>query len=233
MVRNKKDNDDTTRPIISKINPKSPISEQYRTIRTNIEFAMVDNGLKSILMTSAEVGAGKSTLVANLAILFAEQGKRVLLIDADLRKPTVHRTFNLDNQSGLANVLVRQVELGSAIQETDFSKNLFILSSGSIPNNPSELLGSRAMADVLTEVRRVFDLIIVDTPPLLGVTDAQILSRAIDGVVLVAHANQTKKEELARAKRLLEQVQANILGCVLSNYEARDSSYYYYYGEEN
>lgn len=231
-MANKKSEIDNNRYIISSINPKSPISEQYRTIRTNIEFMMGDRGLKSILVTSPEAAAGKSTLISNLAVVFAQQGKKVLLVDADLRKPTAHITFRVDNRSGLTNVLTKQISLNSAIQGTRFADNLMILSSGPIPPNPSELLGSQAMKELIKTASLNFDVILIDTPPVVTVTDAQILSRIVDGVIVAAHSNQTKKEDMAKAKRLLDQVQANILGCVLTHYESKDTAYYYYYGAE-
>lgn len=220
------------RILITSVNPKSPISEQYRTIRTNIEFMMVDRSYKTLLVTSAEAAAGKSTLIPNLAVVFAQQGKRVLLIDADLRKPTTHITFRVDNRVGLTNVLTRQVSLYKSFQGTRLSENLAILTSGPIPPNPSELLGSKAMEEIIKDVAKNFDIVLVDAPPVNSVTDAQILSRIVDATVIVAHANQTKKEQLVRAKKLMEQVQANLLGCVLTDYDAQDSSYYYYYGAE-
>ena len=213
-------------------NPKSPISEQYRTIRTTIEFKMIDQGIKSFLVTSSEASAGKSTTIANLAITFAQQGKKVLLIDADLRKPTVNLTFKVQNRVGLTNVLMNQSSITDAQQRTRVSENLTIISSGPIPPNPSELLGSIAMKRLIESVTEFFDVILIDTPPLSLVTDAQVLSNYVGGVVIVAQANQTKKDGLLRTKKLLNQVQANILGVVLHGAEMSDSNSYYYYGVE-
>ncbi|MFC4652171.1 polysaccharide biosynthesis tyrosine autokinase [Lactococcus nasutitermitis] len=231
-MANKNKNISDERLLITSINPLSPISEQYRTLRTNIEFIMADKGLKTLSITSANAGAGKSTTTGNLAITFAQQGKKVLLIDGDLRKPVVHQVFKVRNFTGLTNVLARQVDLNSAIQRTRMNENLFVLASGPIPPNPSELLGSLTMRELLKDVTQKFDIVLIDTPPLMSVTDAQLLSQITDGVLVVAHANQTKKEELARAKRLLEQVKANILGCILHGVENNDTSQYYYYGAE-
>lgn len=214
------------------MNPKSPISEQYRTIRTTIEFKMIDQGIKSFLVTSSEASAGKSTTIANLAITFAQQGKKVLLIDADLRKPTVNLTFKVQNRVGLTNVLMNQSSITDAQQRTRVSENLTIISSGPIPPNPSELLGSIAMKRLIESVTEFFDVILIDTPPLSLVTDAQVLSNYVGGVVIVAQANQTKKDGLLRTKKLLNQVQANILGVVLHGAEMSDSNSYYYYGVE-
>lgn len=231
MSKNKKNIGDN-RYTITSMNPKSPISEQYRTIRTTIEFKMIDQGIKSFLVTSSEASAGKSTTIANLAITFAQQGKKVLLIDADLRKPTVNLTFNVQNRVGLTNVLMNQSSITDAQQRTRVSENLTIISSGPIPPNPSELLGSIAMKRLIESVTEFFDVILIDTPPLSLVTDAQVLSNYVGGVVIVAQANQTKKDGLLKTKKLLNQVQANILGVVLHGAEMSDSNSYYYYGVE-
>ena len=193
---------------------------------------MIDQGIKSFLVTSSEASAGKSTTIANLAITFAQQGKKVLLIDADLRKPTVNLTFKVQNRVGLTNVLMNQSSITDAQQRTRVSENLTIISSGPIPPNPSELLGSIAMKRLIESVTEFFDVILIDTPPLSLVTDAQVLSNYVGGVVIVAQANQTKKDGLLKTKKLLNQVQANILGVVLHGAEMSDSNSYYYYGVE-
>lgn len=216
------------RYLITSLNPKSPISEQYRTIRTTIDFKMLDQGLKSFLVASSEAAAGKSTTIANLAVVFAQQGKKVLLIDADVRKPSVHLTFKLQNRIGLTNVLTHLISANDAIQGTRVSENLSIISSGPIPPNPSELLSSSAMQNLIDSASKNFDIVLIDTAPLSAVTDAQILSRYVGGAVIVAHANQTKKESLSKTKKLLEQVNANILGVVLHGIELSDTAYYYY-----
>ena len=231
MSKNKKNIGDN-RYTITSMNPKSPISEQYRTIRTTIEFKMIDQGIKSFLVTSSEASAGKSTTIANLAITFAQQGKKVLLIDADLRKPTVNLTFKVQNRVGLTNVLMNQSSITDAQQRTRVSENLTIISSGPIPPNPSELLGSIAMKRLIESVTEFFDVILIDTPPLSLVTDAQVLSNYVGGVVIVVQANKTKKDGLLKTKKLLNQVQANILGVVLHGAEMSDSNSYYYYGVE-
>ena len=231
MSKNKKNIGDN-RYTITSMNPKSPISEQYRTIRTTIEFKMIDQGIKSFLVTSSEASAGKSTTIANLAITFAQQGKKVLLIDADLRKPTVNLIFKVQNRVGLTNVLMNQSSITDAQQRTRVSENLTIISSGPIPPNPSELLGSIAMKRLIESVTEFFDVILIDTPPLSLVTDAQVLSNYVGGVVIVVQANQTKKDGLLKTKKLLNQVQANILGVVLHGAEMSDSNSYYYYGVE-
>ncbi|WP_299093701.1 CpsD/CapB family tyrosine-protein kinase [uncultured Metabacillus sp.] len=217
------------RSLISMTNPKSPIAEQFRTIRTNIQFSSVDEELQTMIVTSSGPGEGKSTTTANLAVVFAQQGKRVLLVDADLRKPTVHYTFRLENHIGLSNVLTRQSTLEEAVQTTSQDK-LWILSSGPIPPNPSEILGSKGMQAMIEQAKDEYDVIIFDSPPVLAVTDAQVLSNLTDGVVLVVSSGKTEIESAKKAKELLESAKAKILGVVLNNKKVQDSQYYYYYG---
>lgn len=217
------------RSLISMTTPKSPIAEQFRTVRTNIQFSSVDKELQTVIVTSSGPAEGKSTTTANLAVVFAQQGKRVLLIDADLRKPTVHYTFRAENHIGLSNVLTRQTSLGEAVTTTAQDK-LWVLPSGPIPPNPSELLGSKGMKNLLEQVKDEYDVVILDTPPVLAVTDAQVLANLADGVVLVVSSGKTETDAAKKAKELLESAKAKILGVVLNNKRVQDSQYYYYYG---
>ncbi|WP_395939743.1 CpsD/CapB family tyrosine-protein kinase [Bacillus sp. 03113] len=217
-----------TKTLITMLDPKSPISEQYRTIRTNIIFSSVDQEMRTILITSAGPEEGKSTTTANLAVVFAQQGKKVLLVDADLRKPTAHYTFNLLNTTGLTSVLTNQTSLVNVFKNTDVN-NLYVLTSGPIPPNPSELLGSNAMDRFIEEALREFDLVLFDTPPVLVVSDAQVLANKCDGSVLVVGSGIVEKEAALKTKEVLASSKAKILGVVLNNKKRSKASNYYYY----
>jgi len=217
------------RKLIAKLNPKSPITEQYRTIRTNIEFSAIDEDIRTLMVTSSGPGEGKSTTTANLAVVFAQQGKRVLLVDADMRKPTVHYTFGMTNAYGLTNVLTRQVELSEAIKNTDI-ETLDVMSSGPIPPNPAELLSSKGMKDFFENAKEEYDLIIFDTPPVLAVTDAQVLSHVCDGTILVISSGKTEVDNARKTKELLTAAKAKLIGVVLNNKKMDKNDHYYYYG---
>lgn len=215
------------RNLISLTNPKSSIAEQFRTVRTSIQFSSVDMDLQSVVVTSPNPAEGKSTITANLAVVFAQQGKRVLLIDSDLRKPTVHYTFHIENHIGLTNILTRQATLENAVKPTE-QDNLWVLTSGPIPPNPSELLGSKSMNALLEKAKIEYDLVIFDSPPVLAVSDTQILSNLTDGTVLVISSGNTQINSAKKTKELLESAKANIIGVVLNNKKEKDSPYYYY-----
>ncbi|MEC0304544.1 CpsD/CapB family tyrosine-protein kinase [Terribacillus saccharophilus] len=229
MTKTKKQFKTNVRSLITKFNPKSPISEQYRTLRTNIEFSSVDQEMRSLLVTSSGPSEGKSSTTANLGVVFAQQGKKVLLIDGDLRKPTVHYTFKLDNRAGLSTVLVGEKTLLETVKETDVP-NLEILTCGPIPPNPSELLGSNAMKQMLQDAQKTYDVIVFDTPPVLAVTDAQILANICDGSIIVVRSEQTEYEAIHKAKELLESAHSKLLGIVLNDVPQKKSNTYYYYG---
>ncbi|PIC64052.1 capsular biosynthesis protein [Sporosarcina sp. P13] len=232
FTKKKQPKQSVARKVVTYTNPKSVVSEQFRTLRTNINFSMPDHDLKSILFTSAVPGEGKSTASANTAVVFAQQGKKVLLIDADMRKPTTHYTFSRMNATGLSNLLTRQWELDDVIQQTDI-EGLDLITSGPIPPNPVELLSSKTMDTLLEKLKAKYDLLIFDAPPVLSVTDAQILSNKAEGTILVLNAGKTEKDSVLKAKEALVSSQANILGTVFNNFVLHKDHYYYqYYGNE-
>lgn len=206
--------------------PNLPVTEQYRLIRTNIQFSSIDREIKTIMVTSPEPADGKSTTAANLAVVLSQQGKRVLLVDTDLRKPSIHYTFKVSNMEGLTNVLTREISIEDAIDQT-YVPNLNILTSGPIPPNPSELLNSDAMETVVKYLYERFDHIVFDTPPILAVTDPQILANKCDGVVMVVCSRKTRKDRALKAKELLEKAQSHLLGVVVNAADTKDGEYFY------
>jgi len=219
--------------LITMIDPRSPISEQYRTIRTNIQLSMIDKELKTLTFTSAAPGEGKSTTIANLAITLAYQGDKVLLIDADLRRPTMHQLMGVRNQFGLTTMISKKMNKESAIFPIPKISNLHVMPSGPIPPNPSELLGSKKMKNLISELSQEYDWILFDTPPVLAVTDAQILGNHCDGVILILKSHQTEKRELVKAKELLDKANTNLMGTVMSGVNQKELGHgYYYYGDD-
>ncbi len=212
---------------------KSPISEAYRTLRTNLLFSKIVGELKVIIFTSAGPGEGKSTTVANLAVSLANSGKRVILMDCDLRKPTQHKIFGRKNR-GLTNALVENLAVTDLIQDTDI-ENLKVLTSGPIPPNPSELLGSRNMQGIIDCLKKEADFLLIDTPPVVAVTDVCVLVGKVDGVALVLDTGTIKPEMAQKAKELLRKANARLLGVVLNRVEieAEHAYYYYYYDSDN
>lgn len=230
--RKRKKSNTLARNLVVHEDPKSIVSEQFRTIRTNIKFSMPDDELKTIVVTSAIIKEGKSTVSANIAGVFAQEGKKVLIIDGDMRKPTVHYTFTLQNVMGLSNLLTRQCTIQEAIQETDI-EGLSVITSGPIPPNPAELLASKQMGIVMGMLKEEFDLIIFDAPPVLSVTDAQILSNKCDATILIVNAGETQKNAIVKAKELLDLSKADIIGVIMNNINLKKKDYYYYqyYGQ--
>ncbi|MDV2684417.1 CpsD/CapB family tyrosine-protein kinase [Alkalihalophilus lindianensis] len=227
---NKQVKENNKRGLITHTNRKSPISEQYRTIRTNIEFAAIDEPIRTIVVTSTSPGEGKSTTSANLAVVMAQNGNRVLFIDADMRKPTAHYTFGVLNTKGLTNVLTRQVSLEEAVSQTKI-ENLEILTCGPIPPNPAELLNSKGMELLLEKTKEQYEVIIIDTPPVMAVTDSQLLANKCDGTVLVVCSGKTDRQMALKAKDLLSQAKAKLLGVVLNKKEVKPGDNYFYYYE--
>ena len=211
--------------------PKSIVSEAYRTLRTNIQYSSFDKQIKTIVVTSAEAAEGKSTVAGNIALSFAQNEKKVIIVDCDLRKPSVHKNFKISNLIGLSEVLIGKERLEEVIQKRN--ENLDVLTSGKIPPNPSEMLSSGAMTNLIEKLREKYDMVILDSAPLQAVTDAQILSTKADGTILVVRAQATNRESVVEAKNLLTKVGANIIGTVLHAVENTKGKYYYYYGSNN
>lgn len=208
--------------------PKSMASEAYKMLRTNIQYSSFDKEIKTIVVTSAQAAEGKSTVSGNLALSFAQTDKKVIIVDCDLRKPSVHKNFNISNLVGLSEVITGQSSLDKAVQK--YNDKFDILSSGKIPPNPAEMLSSSAMTALIENLKDNYDIVILDSAPLQVVTDAQILSTKVDGTILVIRAQRTSKESVIEAKNLLNKVGANIIGTVLHAVENTKGKYYYYYG---
>lgn len=196
-------------------NPKSQVSEVYRLLRTKIPFFSKDQELKTVMVTSSQPGEGKTTTISNLAVTYAQEGKEVLLIDADMRKPSLHRVFSQLNHQGLSTLLTGHVSIQDAIQETTI-EHLSLLPSGPVPANPSELIDSSGMRELLSQLKDQYDVILVDTPSVLSVSDSVIVGSLCDGVIMVAAAGKVKKDHLKKAKEQLDHVNARMLGIVLN-----------------
>ena len=208
--------------------PRHPVVEAFRALRTNIKYASVDHPLRKILVTSADPEAGKTSVATNLAVVLAQGGSKVLLIDGDLRKPKVHHRLGNSNHHGFSDLfLEEEPDLGGMIQTDLNGENLSLLTSGKIPPNPAELLGSQKMLDFLKTLEEDYDYILLDSPPLMAVTDAAVLSQAVDGTLIVVKPGLTKMGALEGAVEQLRRVNAKILGIVLNEIPPRGSRYYY------
>ncbi|MBN1540808.1 polysaccharide biosynthesis tyrosine autokinase [candidate division KSB1 bacterium] len=224
--------EDINERLVTHLKPRSPISEAYRTLRTHILFSNPENGKKTLLVTSSGPKEGKSTTVSNLAITFAQMGNRTLLIDADLRRPILHKLFNIDKSVGLTNILVGRASLEESVKKVPELPNLDILNCGVIPPNPAELLGSRNMKELLDYAKTQYNMILIDTPPTLAVTDATILASVVDGLLLVIRSGSTQREAARRAYEQLKKVNAPVLGAILNGIQVANvygSTYYYYH----
>ena len=217
--------------LVSFSSPKSIVAEQFRSIRTNIEFSQLDKQIKSLLVSSSIPAEGKSTISANLAYVMGQNEKRVLIVDSDLRKPNVHRTFKLNNEVGLTTLLANsQLDYKLIIQKSR-ELGLYLLPSGPIPPNPSELLSSKRMNTLMEQLHQDFDYIIYDAPPINAVTDPQILASKVDGVLLVVRDGYSRKEEVREAKKVLDKANANVIGYVLNSRTGSENKGYYEYYE--
>ena len=215
--------------VVTLASPRSSIAEAYRDLRTSLGFSGLDDPLCVLLVTSSGPSEGKSTTVANLGVVTAHAGNRVLLIDADLRRPSLDKYFGFNNQFGLTNALFDDSNLGMYIRSSPL-ENLKVLTSGPLPPNPSELLGSQRMRRLLKEVRGQFDSVILDSPPIGTISDALVLAGEADGVVLVVHAGRFPREIIQRCKQRLDASKARVLGVVLNKVDIeREKQYYYYY----
>lgn len=212
--------------------PKSISAEAYRSLRTSIKFSSVDKPIKTIVVTSSIPGEGKSTISGNLAITLSQSGARVLLIDCDLRKPSIHKKFRVLNDLGLTDILVDKCSLKDVIKKID--EYLFMITAGTIPPNPSEIVGSNSMEDLIKELSLSFDYIVMDTPPVIPVTDPLLLAAKSDATIIVVRARKTKEKIIRQAYDELIKVNSNIIGSILNDSETKtNNSYYEYYAEED
>ena len=210
--------------IISLKNPKSVAAESYRALRTNLEFAMGSEGSKTILITSSHVSEGKSSVSANLAVVFAMQNKKTVLIDADMRRGVQHKSFKLSNKDGLSTYLANMIGINDLVKKTEI-ENLFVITRGLVPPNPAELVSTDRMKQLLDVLKANFDVIIIDGAPVLPVTDSVILSAICDKVVIVSSYGETHKDELKTVKQNLVAANANIAGVVLNKADMSSGGY--------
>lgn len=226
------DQDATRKPLLTQAPVQGPRAESFRQLRTNLHFANISGQAQTVLVTSSLPGEGKSTTATNLAIALAQAGQSVCLVDADLRRPMVHEYLGLERNAGLTTALLRQADLDDLLQPWG-DDNLFVLASGRIPPNPSELLGSQEMRSLISRLEEVFATVIIDAPPILPVTDAAVLAQHVGGVVLVASAQTTRRQDVQKSLTALDMVGANLLGIVLNRLptkgpDAYDVGYYHY-----
>lgn len=214
-------------PLIALRDPRSPAAEAYRQLRTNIQFSSLDQQLRTLLATSTAPDEGKSTTIANLAVTMAQSEQRVILVDCDLRRPTLHELFDLPNDAGLTSLILAQEDAEIPLLDT-VVPGLSLLPSGPLPPRPADILGSRRMETIIARLRGAADIVLFDTPPVVAVTDAAVLATRVDGVLLVFHAGKTSRERGRQARQMLEKVKANIVGVVLNN--AKVEQGYGYYG---
>lgn len=206
--------------------PKSIIAESYRSLRTNIQYSSFDEKYQTLVVTSANPGEGKSTVAGNLALVLAQGESKVLLVDCDMRKPSLHKKFKISNTYGISDLLVGKKSMDGIAYKRNH--NLTIITAGKKLPNPAEMLSSKAMTAFLEEMKKHFDYIVLDTPPLQAVTDAQILSTKVDGTLIVVRAGITKKDAVNNAVSIIKKVNGNIIGTVLNAAENNKNTYYYY-----
>jgi capsular exopolysaccharide synthesis family protein len=214
--------------LVTETDPRAPASEAYRTVRTNIHFASLDQPYHILVVTSASAGEGKTTTTANFGVVVAQSGSRVCIIDSDLRRPALHRVFGLDNVRGLTTALLEDLPIKTLAQPTRIP-NLSVLTSGPLPPNPAELVASKRMHDLLEAAATDFDLLLCDTPPVVAVSDAAALAAKSDGVVFVVRVGAVPYNVIQRAIGQIEAVKGRILGVLLNSVNLRRDGYYYDY----
>jgi non-specific protein-tyrosine kinase len=217
--------------LITLTDPRSPAAEAFRTLRTNLYFSSLDQALETLVVTSAAPGDGKSTTLSNLAVAMSQGEKRTILVDADLRRPALHKLFGVSNSQGLTTMAVEQEALAEPPLVETGVQNLWLLPSGPLPPNPAEILGSRRMEEIIAALKARADVVLFDAPPVVAVTDAAVLGIKVDGVLLVVRAGKTRREHALRAKQTLERVKVRLVGAVLSN-APPDQSMGSYYADE-
>ncbi len=203
--------------LITLTDPRNPAAEAYRTLRTNLTFTALDNPIETLLVTSSAPDEDKSTVLANLAVTMAQGERRTILVDADLRRPSLHEIFDVTNDQGLTSMIVEETTLDNPPLLKVGIKNLWLLPSGPLPPNPAGILGSRKMEQVIAALKEHADVVLFDAPPVVAVTDAAVLGTKVDGVLLVVRAGRTRREHAQRAKELLERVHVRIVGAVLND----------------
>ena len=223
-MKNKKNNS-----LITFLEPNAIVSEAYRMLRTSLHYINIEEKNKTIMLTSPNENEGKTTTIANLAVTIAQTNKKVLLIDCDLRKPNIHKLLNIDNTVGLSNIITENLEYKEAIQSTHYHKKLSIITSGSILPDPSPLFQSNSMRDFLEKTKEEFDIVLIDSPPINLVSDGAILSKLVDGVVVIISSKETKIESAKDAIGTLNKIKANIIGILLTKVKLPKKAKYYMY----
>lgn len=214
--------------LVSLANPHGPVAEQYRTLRTNLLAQATVHGMKAFCVTSSLPGEGKSVSSANLACVLAEDPeKKVVLIDGDMRKPTIHRLMGVDNHRGLADYLAGGSMLEMALQRSRL-QNLWVLPAGHVPQNPTELLAGKRMEDLIARLRRDYDFVVIDSPPVISTTDAAVISPRVDGTLVVVRMERTQREVVRHAVDLLRKGRGNVVGTILTGLQGDVSGYYNY-----
>ncbi len=224
-------------PLVTLSQPRSPVSEAFRSLRTSLQYSGVDNPLRTLLITSATPSEGKTSISANLATVMAQSERNVMVLDCDLRRPRIHKVFQVSNRIGLSDYFIRTSDRMDGVIKKTENPRVSVITSGSLPPNPSELLNSTRMNEVIDLLSQHFDHIVLDTPPLLAVTDALVLAPRVDGVILVIDPKRSKRAAVKHAIGQLKSVNANLLGVVLNNIKSKNSRYYYnknyYYDSEH